>query len=205
MTEHPRSERLSAYLDGDLAAGERALLERHLAGCAQCRDELAGLERVRAWLAADTVAAADEPSPSELAAIQARIAGEVVPLRPRPVSWRWVIPAGIAAAAVVAGVMATRPDAAPRALPPVRVAAAASPYDGAAAELEAALRRDGTRLDPKAARALARTLESIDRAIAEARRARAADPGNEFVARHLERLRGERMATLRDALAAAQS
>lgn len=45
-------ERLSAYLDGELAPGDAAALERHLAECAECRDELAGLRNVRALLRA---------------------------------------------------------------------------------------------------------------------------------------------------------
>ncbi|HKS68809.1 MAG TPA: zf-HC2 domain-containing protein, partial [Ktedonobacterales bacterium] len=45
-------ERLSAYLDGELAPGDDAALERHLATCAECRDELAGLREVRALLRA---------------------------------------------------------------------------------------------------------------------------------------------------------
>ncbi len=39
-------ENLSAYLDGELPQGERLALETHLAGCADCRAELAGLKKV---------------------------------------------------------------------------------------------------------------------------------------------------------------
>lgn len=45
-------ERLSAYLDGELGAEERAALERHLPGCARCQAELADLRGVRALLRA---------------------------------------------------------------------------------------------------------------------------------------------------------
>lgn len=45
-------ERLSAYLDGELAPGDAAAIERHLASCAECRDELAGLREVRTLLRA---------------------------------------------------------------------------------------------------------------------------------------------------------
>lgn len=45
-------ERLSAYLDGELAPDDVAALERHLATCAECRDELAGLREVRTLLRA---------------------------------------------------------------------------------------------------------------------------------------------------------
>lgn len=43
-------ERLSAYLDDELGADERAALERHLPGCARCQAELADLRGVRALL-----------------------------------------------------------------------------------------------------------------------------------------------------------
>jgi hypothetical protein len=43
-------ERLSAYLDGELPASERAPLERHLAGCAECRSDLDELREVRGLL-----------------------------------------------------------------------------------------------------------------------------------------------------------
>ena len=53
MTEitHERcSELLGGYQRGELAAGESSAVEQHLAGCAECRAELAGL---RALVAAD--------------------------------------------------------------------------------------------------------------------------------------------------------
>jgi Putative zinc-finger len=51
-------ERLSAYLDGELGAEERAALERHLPGCARCQAELADLRGVRALLRALSTPAA---------------------------------------------------------------------------------------------------------------------------------------------------
>ena len=57
MDHHARDwdeqrERLSAYLDDELGAEERAALERHLPGCARCQAELADLRGVRALLRA---------------------------------------------------------------------------------------------------------------------------------------------------------
>lgn len=50
---HPITEAaLSAYVDGELSAGERSRVERHLDGCATCRETLAGLRAVRSALQA---------------------------------------------------------------------------------------------------------------------------------------------------------
>lgn len=43
---HP-GEELSAYLDGELATMEMPVIMEHLASCADCRDELADLDRSR--------------------------------------------------------------------------------------------------------------------------------------------------------------
>src|SRR5262245_27924228 len=40
------TDRLSDYLDDELSAGERAAVEAHLAGCAECARVLADLKRV---------------------------------------------------------------------------------------------------------------------------------------------------------------
>ncbi len=45
-------ERLSAYLDGELNLAERADLEAHLSGCAECQRELASLRQMKALLGA---------------------------------------------------------------------------------------------------------------------------------------------------------
>jgi anti-sigma factor RsiW len=39
----PIRQKLSAYLEGDLPAAERVVVDRHLEGCAACRTELAQL------------------------------------------------------------------------------------------------------------------------------------------------------------------
>ncbi len=71
MSDHPRDQRLDAWIDGRLDAAERGELERHLAACEPCR-------RLRdALLASRTAlreAVADEPPPPGLAErIRARL------------------------------------------------------------------------------------------------------------------------------------
>lgn len=70
-------ENLSAYLDGELPRGERLALEAHLAGCADCRAELAGLKKVSGLLKAHAM----EPVPPALK-------GAILKERPRaPNPW----------------------------------------------------------------------------------------------------------------------
>jgi hypothetical protein len=45
-------EQLSAYIDGELSAAERAELERHIPGCPECQEALGELRRVHDLLAA---------------------------------------------------------------------------------------------------------------------------------------------------------
>jgi len=78
------TDKLSDYLDGELPADERAALEAHLTGCAQCAAVLADLKRVVAR------AKALEPRPPQVdlwAGIAARIdqpsAGKIVAFEPR--------------------------------------------------------------------------------------------------------------------------
>jgi hypothetical protein len=47
-----RREQLSAYIDGELSAAERAELERHIPGCPECQEALGELRRVHDLLAA---------------------------------------------------------------------------------------------------------------------------------------------------------
>lgn len=44
---HP-TESISAYLDGELSAAERAQLVAHLSSCGRCTADLEGIQRVRA-------------------------------------------------------------------------------------------------------------------------------------------------------------
>jgi len=73
MSAHPL-DLLSGYLDGDLDAGARRDIDRHLAGCAECRAVVADLETVR-QAASAWAKRADAPAPDLWPAIASRLTG----------------------------------------------------------------------------------------------------------------------------------
>jgi len=80
---HPTDDQLLLLAYGELPAPNANEIETHIAACAECAQQLAQLER-------------------------GRVALEVaLPKQPRPVV-RWAALSGLAAAAVVAGVLLTR-------------------------------------------------------------------------------------------------
>lgn len=113
---HP-TELLSAYLDDELPVEERARVDRHLADCAACRNELESL-----WVL--STALREEKTPDVPPGLSARIgraidAPKVVPFRRR----RWVVPASIAATVGAVGLLVAlrwyvpEPAAAPESAP----------------------------------------------------------------------------------------
>jgi len=180
------SERLSEYLDGDLTPSDAEALELHLEQCDSCRRSLAEIRSVVTRLAADPVAAADQPSSRAWAAIQ----GSLKTRRPR-----WIVPAALAAAlagvALVGGLLSRQP-------------APASPYIQASSDLEAILRENRGQLRPETLKALEQSMAQIDSAIAQAERALRADPGSEYVTRYVGQLHNTRLMALRQAVAIAR-
>jgi putative zinc finger protein len=87
---HPR-DLLSDYLDDELGLEERASVDRHLAGCEDCRDELGALRRLARAFADESV----PPVPVDLEARIGRRLDGVTVARRRP--WRFAVPATIAA------------------------------------------------------------------------------------------------------------
>lgn len=191
MTPHPWADRLSEYVDGDLDTKDRAALEQHLSGCAECRDAVAAIRRVRDWLKSDSIKPTDAPSATEWAAIAQRIA-------PRRRRRSLIIGAGLLAAAAAFALLVGRPRPSADSLQPSLV------YAHATDDLETLLRDNRSRLKPETVRALERSLAMIDSAIVQAQRALAADPANDYVIRYIDRLRSNRLATLRDAVAQVQ-
>jgi anti-sigma factor RsiW len=193
--DHPPLEQLSALLDGDLPAGTAAAVERHLATCVVCRGRLMQLREL-VERAGDLPASIDPP-PAAWTALRSRLSDGRSRTAGRP-STRWVRDWGLRAAAaliLVAGssgltVLALRtrtaertpgspdwPLALPVALPASLVAVDRS-YAAVVDELTATLAVQRARLAPSTVATLERTLRVIDEAIAEARAALAADPGN---------------------------
>ena len=90
--DHP-SDRISAYLDGELPAAEATAVARHVQGCSACQAELDGANRIRQMLRQL------QPPDVPLGMV------ERILIRPRrrvlPIAW-----AASAAAAIVLGVIA---------------------------------------------------------------------------------------------------
>jgi anti-sigma factor RsiW len=200
------TELLSDYLDQDLPRSEAEALERHLSGCAPCRETLAALERVKTRAAT----LVDPPAPTDLwAGIASRIgtAGSTsveAPKRPvvhelpkRTPMWgapQWALAAAafLAVAAGLSWIMQTRmtpalrPVAEQHAQTPAStgsVDASSAAFDATAIEsqigqLQQALDRGRDKLDPKTVQVLEENLRIIRKATEDARRALEADPAN---------------------------
>lgn len=204
------TDRLSEYLDGELAGADRVALEEHLERCGDCAEALAGLRRVvmRARALEDRPPAAD---------LWAGIA-ERIGAAPRPRRLTFSLPqllaAGVALAVLSAsGAWLLHPEpqgvafqAAPAAPPqvPVTAVGAGTPsrsYDAAVGDLEQILAEGRGRLDTATVRVLEENLALIDRAIAQARRAVAADSANLYLNTHLAETMRRKIDLLRQAAA----
>ena len=223
MSDH-WTDRLSEYLDGELLTGERTALEQHLLGCEACRATLAELRRVvaRAQALDDTPPAADL-WPAIARRIGAGTASDVTDLgvyrarRRISVTVPQLAAAGIALMLVSGSVVwkVLSPGATPVAVTPAPPAIAPVPdgapaawsgdasYDLVIARLEQLLAEHRTALDTATVRVLEKNLEIIDRAIAEARAALAADPASAYLNHHLARTMRRKVDLLRQASALA--
>jgi hypothetical protein len=205
------TDRLSDYLDGDLAEVEKAALEAHLVTCAACRETLAGLRRivVRARSLEDR-----SPSRDLWSGIAARIGAGVSPARRRlTFSVPQLLAAGIALALLSGGsAWLLHPDSARMAAVPLArstvpvatvgsTSAAARSYDSAVDDLERILAEGRGRLDSTTVRVLEQNLALIDRAIAQAQRAVAADSANVYLNTHLAETMRRKIDLLRQAAA----
>jgi anti-sigma factor RsiW len=220
------TDRLSEYLDGDLAPGERAALEVHLADCATCRATVDDLRRV----VTRAHALVDQPVGSDLwPGIAARIGAAGTPVvdlasrRPRrrfSLSLPQLAAAAVLLIAATAGgtflALRTGPERTPaapdrgaitgsgaRAIPAGLPDKAQVSYDAAVHDLERALDAGRSRLAPKTVLVLEKNLARIDAAIAEARAALKADPANVYLNTHLANTMQQKLELLRRAAALA--
>ncbi len=202
-------DRLSEYLDGDLAEDERVELEAHLADCAGCRDTLDQLRAVvvQAGALEDRLPTGDlwKGVAERIGAHQSAEPG-VVSIEERRARRRARITVSIpqlAAAGIVlvmisaATTLLLRPQGTPLELPQVSAIAEAATaeavlvgfdiaeYDAAVAELEQVLSQARDQLDPSTVAILEQSLATIDRAIEEAQQALRGDPSSRYLSTHL--------------------
>jgi len=181
---------------------ESGVASPHLVDCGECQ---ASLARVRALLAAAHALPRDvEPPPEVWAAVRARMAAERQVSRASRHRWwhnGWLATAAalmlMLGTATFVGVLARgRPTKAKgmsvAAPPPSPVLLAVDRnYVATIRELRTALAGQRTTLSPATVQTVERSLRVIDDAIAEARAALAADPGNQalvdILASHYER------------------
>jgi anti-sigma factor RsiW len=215
------TDKLSDYIDDELAPGERAALEAHLVSCCECSDTLDELREVVARAGSLT------PRPPE-ADLWPGIAphlerSAVIPFQPRPSARRFsftgpqLVAAGLALMVMSgSGVWVLQHGGRATDTPSLAAAGASSPgadagvapaaladprYDAAIADLEQALRAGHADLDPGTVRILEMNLDAIDKAIDQSRRALAADPANVYLNNHLADSRQRKLALLRRATA----
>lgn len=198
-------ESLEPYAGDLLAPAERAAVGRHLEGCASCRADLAALERVRAELPS-LQARGEHP---DVDGMWAEIRPRLTPRRSwavRPLAVRPWVMAAAAAALITVSVGTTmllvnlrNPDA-PAAS--ARLGNLEADYESAAAELARLLESGRDRLPAETVASIERNLAALDSAIAEARRALAADPGNLTLERFVLSAWGQKVELLRRATAA---
>ena len=210
------TNRLSEYLDGDLPAGERTVLEAHLPTCAECSETLAQLRRV----VARARSLDDQPPAADLWPAIARHVG-VVSLDARRARRRlsFTVPQLAAAAvalALLSGGSAWLLERRPAEGPPSQSTTTATPmltnagtyeanprYAAAVANLERVLAQGRGRLDTATVRVIEKNLGIIDRAIRDAQSALAADPANSYLNLHLAQEMRRKLELLRQAAALA--
>jgi anti-sigma factor RsiW len=206
MTD-PWIDRLSDYIDGEMDLAERLELEAHLGRCAECSDILLGLRRVVTRARAlEDVAPKTDLWPGIAGQIGARLprrwtfslpqlAAASIALVALSSGAGWVLHSGMLASSAVSAPVPPEPPV------PVAVAQLTRPYDQAVADLERVLNEGRGRLDTATVRVLEQNLATIDRAIAQAQLAVAADSANLYLNSHLAATMRRKLELLRQAAA----
>lgn len=209
------TDRLSEYLDGELADAERMALEAHLTTCADCTAVLADLRRV----VARAQALDDRPPARDLwSGIADRIGVSTDDLARRRARRRvsftvpQLIAASVALIAMSAGVARVVPRPTTNREPaamnpgsvsvvPVAIQKAGATADHDVQDLRLAL-ADGQRtgrLSPMTVHRIEHSLAVIDSALAEGKRALAVDPKSAYLNQHLADTMRRKMEFLREA------
>jgi anti-sigma factor RsiW len=221
--------RLSEYVDGELPDNERVALEAHLQDCDRCTAILSELERViRRAQSLPPMTPANDLWPAIARGIgatppQSDTVVDLASRRGRTRRWAFSLPqlaaAGIALMtlsgsavwllrepshpAPVAVVNSSRGDTTPVVAVALKPSASQS-YAAAVADLEHVLAEGRGRLDTTTVRVIEQNLATIDRAIAEAQRALAADSGNLYLNTHLAETMRRKLELLRQAASLAR-
>ncbi len=209
---HPRSERLSDYVDGEVGPAERERIETHVAACEACASVLADLRAV----VEHARGAGDGPVPPAglWRGIVPRLAAKPEPWWRQvvgPAGWRWVPQAAALAVVCAVGVIwlaqhRTEPPVPLTSSPVATDVAALAPdraYDDRVAGL---LRVVRTRLthDPQVLAVLEQNLEAMDVAIADYRDLLAARPEDARVRERVNAVRERKLDLLERAAALAE-
>lgn len=202
------TDRLSEYIDDELAPAERTALESHLLACRECTETIAGL---RAVVARAQQLPGRPPSTDLWPGIRPRINS----LRRFSFTMPQLVAAGLALMLMSAGGMwVLLHGGRATSMPPV---AAVDPlndpgrvlntgladqrYDEAIADLQQALESGRAQIDPTTIAILEANLKTIDAAIDQSRRALAEDQDNVYLNNHLADARQRKLALLRRATA----
>ena len=184
---HPSFDALGDFVDGRLSPAKRREVETHLALCSRCaRDR----ERLEALLDQTHALAAEIEPPAELwSAVHQRIASR----QSLGARHAWLLAAAalllVAVSSAVTALLVRRPQtvavrheptpAPPAALRlPVAARAVDADYQAVIRELDESLAQRRAQLAPETIAKVEASLRVVDQAIAEARRALAADPAN---------------------------
>jgi predicted anti-sigma-YlaC factor YlaD len=215
------TDRLSDYLDGELNAAERAELEEHLSGCAECSAVLEQLRQVVARAQGLEDRAPDSDVWSGVAE-RIRAAASVSDLdehrrhkqerfsqRRFSVSLPQLVAASVALMVLSAGSSwmisksgslageGTMPAAANGTT--MVAAELATSYDAAVLQLELILEERRSQLDTVTVRIIEENLLIVDRAIGQAQRALAMDPASIYLREHLAATKRQKLEFLRQA------
>jgi len=176
MTGPHMETQLNEYVDGTLAAHDRASVEAHLADCAPCRAAVAELRSLSA--AAASLPRSIEPGRDLWAGVETRI-GQRATWNVQRLRWRAALAAAVLVIAL--GLYRLLPPFAAHDRPAGEGAGWATvqaDFDRATSELGLIFAAERARLRPETVALLERNLAIIDAAIAESRAALARDPAS---------------------------